>query len=163
MAESTAYQGAALTTIDPKGRLAIPAVFRNPIMKSSEGERLVCLALNSHVPCLQGYGTIRRDRLLAQVERREDVAVERGEIFRSELEGGPMFSLAYEISFDASGRLILPPILRAAAGIDDKVFFNGNGTEFSIWNPDKLLAQTDPRLAPQQFAARWLLEEGGKA
>ena len=55
-------------------------------------------------------------------------------------------------------------MLRKSAGIDDKAFFSGNGVDFSIWNPDILFAQDDPRLDSQKFAAKWLLEDfDGKA
>jgi len=43
------------------------------------------------------------------------------------------------------------------------VFFSGNGTDFSVWGVEHLLAMDDPRLASQQFNARFLMEElGGK-
>lgn len=164
VAEGSAYLGAALTAIDPKGRMAIPATFRNPLIKSSGGERIVCIARNAHAPCLQCYGLGRRDELFEQVRRREQVAIERGDEFRSEHVGGPLFGMAFEVSFDASGRLILPSMLRMSANIGDKAFFSGNGFDFSIWNPEVLFAQEDPRLESQKFAAKWLLDEyDGKA
>jgi len=159
VSEGTAYLGAALTAIDPKGRMAIPATFRNPLVHSSRGERLVCIGRSAHAPCLQCYGTGRRDELLEQVRRREAVAIERGEDFRSDHVGGRVFTMAFEISFDASGRLILPAMLRGSAGISDLAFFSGNGPDFSIWDPQTLLGIDDPNLESQKFAARWLLDD----
>ncbi|WP_033926525.1 division/cell wall cluster transcriptional repressor MraZ [Sphingomonas sp. 35-24ZXX] len=163
MAEISAFLGSALTTIDPKGRMAIPAIFRNPIITSSSGESSVVFSYNAQAQCLQGYGTERLSALLAQMRRREELANESGEEFRTEIVGGPRFNATATISFDGSGRLILPKMLVAMAKIEKHVFFSGNGTDFSVWGVEHLLTLDDPRLASHQFNARFLMEElGGK-
>ena len=68
MAEISAFLGSALTTIDPKGRMAIPAAFRNPIIANSNGESAVVFSFNAQGQCLQGYGTERLNALLAERE-----------------------------------------------------------------------------------------------
>jgi MraZ protein len=163
VAEISAFLGSALTTIDPKGRMAIPAIFRNPIITSSSGESSVVFSYNAQAQCLQGYGTERLSALLAQMRRREELANESGEEFRTEIVGGPRFNATATISFDGSGRLILPKMLVAMAKIEKHVFFSGNGTDFSVWGVEHLLTLDDPRLASHQFNARFLMEElGGK-
>ncbi len=163
MAEISAFLGSALTTIDPKGRMAIPAAFRNPIIANSNGESAVVFSFNAQGQCLQGYGTERLNALLEQMRRREEIANETGEEFRTELFGGPRFNSTSTISFDGSGRLILPKMLVAMARIEKHVFFSGNGTDFSVWGYEHLMSLDDPRLASQQFNARFLMEElGGK-
>jgi MraZ protein len=164
VAESSAFLGSALTTIDLKGRMAIPASFRNPLIYGSRGESIAVFSFNAEGQCLQGSGTERLDSLLAQMRRREELANEQGEAFRTELFGGPRFNTTFRISFDGSGRLVLPRMLVAMANIQKHVFFSGNGTDFSVWGVEHLLALDDPRLASQQFNARFLMEEmGGKA
>ena len=123
MSEVAVYQGAALTAIDPKGRLAIPASFRNPILKSSHNEKKVILAKNSRLPCLTGYGTSYREELLQIVRNSREQADGGAHNFRSEYVGAAIFTLSDEVSFDASGRLILPPMLRDAAGITGAAIF----------------------------------------
>lgn len=163
MAEISAFLGSALTTIDPKGRMAIPAHFRNPLIYGSRGESVAIISFNAEGECLQGCGTERLDALLAQMQRREQLANESGEEFRTELFGGPRFNTTFRITFDGSGRLILPRMLVAMAKIDKHVFFSGNGTDFSVWGVEHLLGMEDPRLASHQFNARFLMEElGGK-
>ncbi len=164
MAEISAFLGSALTTIDPKGRMAIPANFRNPLIYGSKGESVAVLSFNAEGQCLQGCGTARLDSLLSQMQHREQLASEQGEEFRTELFGGPRFNTTFRITFDGSGRLILPKLLVAMARIDKHVFFSGNGTDFSIWGVEHLLAMDDPRLASQQYIARFMMDElGGKA
>lgn len=163
MAEISAFLGSALTTIDPKGRMAIPASFRNPIIANSNSESSVVFSYNAQAQCLQGCGTQRLAALLEQMRRREELANESGDEFRTEVFGGPRFNTTATISFDGSGRLILPRMLVAMAKIEKHVFFSGNGTDFSVWGVEHLLAMDDPRLASQQFNARFLMEElGGK-
>lgn len=159
MAESTAFSGAALTAIDLKGRLAIPATFRNPLIATSKNERWVVFQPMIEDECIQCFGTDRMDSLFEAVKRREALAIENGEMFDSRKTGGPTFTGLKPISFDASGRLILPPILRAAAGIEDLVFFAGNAVDFTMWNPYKLLERTEPQYKEAQFYARWHLDE----
>ncbi len=143
--------------------MAIPAIFRNPIITSSSGESSVVFSYNAQAQCLQGYGTERLAALLAQMRRREELANESGEEFRTEIVGGPRFNATATISFDGSGRLILPKMLVAMAKIEKHVFFSGNGTDFSVWGVEHLLTLDDPRLASHQFNARFLMEElGGK-
>ena len=164
MAEISAFLGSALTTIDPKGRMAIPAIFRNPIIANSNGESSVVFSYNAQAQCLQGHGTERLAALIAQMRRREELANDSGEEFRTELVGGPRFNTTATISFDGSGRLILPKMLVAMAKIQKHVFFSGNGTDFSVWGVEHLLTLDDPRLASQQFNARfWMEELGGKS
>jgi len=163
VAEISAFLGSALTTIDPKGRMAIPANFRNPIIAASNGESSVVLSFNAQAQCLQGCGTERLAGLLAQMQRREQLANDAGDEFRTELFGGPRFNTTFTITFDGSGRLILPKMLVAMAKIEKHVFFSGNGTDFSVWGVEHLLTLEDPRLGSQQFNARFLMEnQGGK-
>lgn len=143
--------------------MAIPANFRNPLIYGSAGESIAVLSFNSEGQCLQGCGTTRLDSLLTQMQQREQLANDAGEEFRTELVGGPRFNTTFRITFDGSGRLILPKLLVAMARIDKHVFFTGNGTDFSVWGVEHLLAMADPRLASQQYIARFMLEElGGK-
>lgn len=161
MAEISAFIGSALTTIDPKGRMAIPANFRNPLIYASKGESLAVLSFNTEGQCLQGCGTTRLESLLQQMHQREETANAQGEAFRTELVGGPRFNTTFRIAFDGSGRLILPKLLVAMARIEKHVFFSGNGTDFSVWGVEHLLAMDDPRLSSQQYVARFLMDELG--
>ncbi|GGB50561.1 division/cell wall cluster transcriptional repressor MraZ [Blastomonas aquatica] len=164
MAEISAFLGSALTTIDPKGRMAIPANFRNPLIYASKGESLAVLSFNAEGQCLQGCGTTRLESLLQQMQQREEAANAQGEEFRTEVFGGSRFNTTFRIAFDGSGRLILPKLLVAMARIDKHVFFSGNGTDFSVWGVEHLLSLDDPRLASQQYVARFMMDElGGKA
>ena len=139
--------------------MAIPAAFRNPIIANSTGESVVVFSFNAEGQCLQGHGTQRLSSLIEQMVHREQVANESGEAFRTELFGGPRFNTMSKISFDGSGRLVLPKMLVAMAKIQKHVFFSGNGTDFSVWGVEHLLSLDDPRLASQQFNARFLMEE----
>ena len=47
-----------------------------------------------------------------------------------------LFADARPLSFDVTGRIVIPADLLAHAGIKDTAVFVGRGTSFQIWNPD---------------------------
>lgn len=47
-----------------------------------------------------------------------------------------IFSNSVPLSFDDTGRVMLPKALADHAGITDQALFVGMGTKFQIWNPD---------------------------
>ncbi|WP_373487078.1 division/cell wall cluster transcriptional repressor MraZ [Blastomonas sp.] len=161
MAQISGFFGSALTSIDPKGRMAIPASFRNPIIYGSKGDSVVMFSFNAEAQCLQGSGTERVNALVEHMQRRELTAFENGENFRTEVVGGPRFTSTFPVTFDGSGRLILPRMLVALAKIEKQVFFAGNGSDFSVWGVEHLLGLDDPQLSTQQYNAQFLMDELG--
>jgi len=47
-----------------------------------------------------------------------------------------LFADARPLSFDVTGRIVIPADLLAHAGIKDRAIFVGRGNSFQIWNPD---------------------------
>ena len=47
-----------------------------------------------------------------------------------------LFADARPLSFDVTGRIVIPADLLAHAGITDRAIFVGRGNSFQIWNPD---------------------------
>ena len=50
------------------------------------------------------------------------------------------FAASEEVPYDSSGRIVLPPMMRAKGGIGDLALFLGAGETFQIWNPEALLS-----------------------
>lgn len=59
-------------------------------------------------------------------------------VFDSELDDltAMLFADARELSFDVTGRIIIPADMLTHAGITDRAVFVGRGNSFQIWNPD---------------------------
>jgi MraZ protein len=160
LAQHIALHGQGLSGIDAKGRVTLPAELRAKIEASSEG-RTLCVGRHATKNCLYAYGTAERDKFLADIDRQWDAAVARGEAFDREAAGAELGSL-FEIGFEASGRFVMPPVLRHFGGLGDRAWFHGTGGRILIWNPDSFLADTDPGFAQQREMCSWFLAEAEK-
>ncbi len=69
-------------------------------------------------------------------------------VFDSELDdlSAMLFADARPLSFDVTGRIIIPTELLKHAGITDKAIFVGRGNSFQIWNPDAFRAVQEKSL-----------------
>lgn len=54
---------------------------------------------------------------------------------------------AVDLDMDGSGRLLVPPLLRAHARLDKRVMLVGQLNKFSLWNEDDWNAQANADLA----------------
>lgn len=50
-----------------------------------------------------------------------------------------VFADARPLSFDVTGRIVIPEDLLKHANITDKALFVGRGNSFQIWNPDDFM------------------------
>ena len=131
-------------TIDDKGRITIPAKFR-------EG-------LGEFVYITQGFdGNLQAfptDLFEAMSNRVRAVGYldPNSRILRRIL-----FSNAEMTSFDSAGRILLPAFLRETADLKDVAFLVGNGEYFEIWSPENWQEQqislNDIEANEQRFSA----------
>jgi len=155
-----AFSGSAISAIDDKGRLSVPAFLRKDLVASSDG-RVLCLGTHEKWDCLVGFGLTRKAEMLAEIDREEDNAIARGEPYDRDAAGARKFSSLQELSFDASGRFIMPSILQAVADISEHVLFHGNGSTFCLWNPQTLL-DTAADVPVNKKLVRFHLDEARK-
>jgi MraZ protein len=118
----TVFQGASSLSLDGKGRLSVPSRHR---------EQLVALA--------QGLLTVTRhpDGCLVIFPRPE------WERFRERIAALPMsgqwwkriiLGNAMDVELDATGRILISPELRLAAGIERETLLLGMGKHFELWD-----------------------------
>ncbi|MDE2597298.1 MAG: division/cell wall cluster transcriptional repressor MraZ [Sphingomonadales bacterium] len=117
----------------------LPAEFRKAVRDSSGGERILCLQVHPELKALIGFGLSREDELDAQLEREEENALKRGEPFNRMLRSSQLFGFS-KIPFDDSGRFVMPGRFIKGANLGEKLFFQGAGSDFIIFNPDELMA-----------------------
>ncbi len=121
------FRGAHALNLDVKGRLAIPAKWREALMEHCEGQ-LVC--------------TINRDRCLVLYPLPE------WEVVEQQLAGLPSYNdisseekrmligHASEVELDGQGRVLLPALLRQFASIDRRAVLAGVSTKMELWNEE---------------------------
>jgi MraZ protein len=125
------FRGRFEHTIDSKGRVSIPAKFRE-LLAEKYDERLI---LTNFDRCLVAYpfeewrGVEEKVGSLSMVKK-EVRAFQRFFI-----------SGAAECPIDKLGRILIPPTLRDYAQLARNVVFNGMLKKFEIWSKDRWLEE----------------------
>ena len=133
----SAFVSTVTNKLDAKGRVSIPATFRQIL--AEQGTQGVYVPPSFVHPSLDGFG----ENLIADVQAR---LAQQDPFFSEEhySDAHAILASAHLLSFDDEGRVRLPDELIAHAGLTEKVTFVGLGRKFEIWNPG--------RLAPVQTA-----------
>lgn len=121
------FRGQHKHSIDGKGRLSIPARFRDALESDFEAPLYVTVLDG----CLVAYPADEWRVLEAQLNSRPqfDKVIRR---FRR-----VFYSPAQECPLDKAGRILLPPSLREQAGLEREAILAGMGKTFEIWSADR--------------------------
>ena len=111
-----------MLTLDGKGRLTVPARWRDLLMSAVGGQLMVS---KSHVRCLSLFPRPVWD----QFETRLNALPASADGLRRLYIGS-----APEVAIDSASRVLLPPELRAWAGLEREVIFMGLGNRFELWD-----------------------------
>jgi MraZ protein len=152
------FRGKALSAVDAKGRLSVPAFVRGVIERRSE-ERIIVVGTHEALPCLTAYSPAYGEELLDELEQRRRSDLERGgSLAEHYARAHRLFTLADDVLYDPSGRIILPGFTRAKARIEDLALFVGVGPNVEIWNPYVAMEQGDADV--REVAAYFLRDKG---
>jgi MraZ protein len=132
-ADRPLFTGSVEHSLDDKGRLVVPARFR---------ERLGAgffLTIAQPDPCLALYPAATWAELCAKLE----AAPHKDARYRSYVRF--LFAHTEELSCDSQGRLVIPAALREYAGIDRDVVSIGSLTRVEVWARERYAAEpADP-------------------
>ena len=123
------FYGANSLSLDAKGRLAIPARYREELQARCGG-RLMVTVNNIHSRSLWIYPYPRWQRVSANVAKLSDFNVHDA-LFKQTFLG-----YATEINMDKSGRILLTQALREFAALSGEVYLNGEGRRFALWDAE---------------------------
>lgn len=120
------FAGSHLLTIDDKGRLAIPARFRQQL---SDKYGLQVFITRAYQPCIEIYPASVFREVAEQIQNLEDrgAADKLKEVF---------IGHAVETEMDKQGRVLLPQLLRRFARLDGSAVLVGQINRFDIWAED---------------------------
>ncbi len=118
------FSGEYNVSIDLKGRVSIPAPFRDELRQKYESEGLV---VTRHKNGLVAYPPSRWEEICANVMSKP-VGPQRDAVVRNRI------APAKECSFNAQGRVQLPQSLREYAGLDKDVVVVGMFEKIEIWS-----------------------------
>lgn len=137
------FRGINAVVLDAKGRMAIPARYREQLQRGSNTAAQVVITIDTESPCLLLY------------------PFPEWELIEQKLQALPSFNRvtrriqrllighATELELDSNGRILLPPLLRDYAHIDKRIMMVGQGKKFEVWDEQQW----------QNGRAAWLVEE----
>jgi MraZ protein len=122
------FRGIAEIHLDPKGRLAIPAKYREVLAELCRGQLVATIDIQD--TCLRIYPLPVWQVLESQLEAlpSTDPGVRRIQRL--------LLGYASELELDGNGRVLLPPSLRKYAQLDKKLVLVGQGKKFELWSED---------------------------
>ena len=129
------FQGASALTLDAKGRMSIPARYRDALQGQAEGRVTI---------------TKHPDGCLLLFPRPE------WEVFRTKIAALPMeakwwqrifLGNAADVELDTAGRVLVSPELRLAGSLEKDVMLLGMGSHFELWDAQTYNAKEQQAMA----------------
>ena len=120
------FRGSSFHTIDPKGRIIIPARFRD-VIKAGGGDGVMVTRLDKalFVYTFDQWSKIE-SKVLSMAETSEYMRR-----FRRVFIGG-----ASDCNCDKQGRILIPPVLRQYAELEKEIVLVGQIVHFEIWSKE---------------------------
>ena len=126
------FRGSSFHTIDAKGRVIIPARFRD-VIRADGADGLMISRMDS---CLVGFTFNEwrniESKILAMAEKNDNMRR-----FRRVFIGG-----SFECSCDKQDRILVPPNLRQYAELEKEIVLVGVLDHFEIWSRDNYDKET---------------------
>ena len=133
------FRGANAINLDAKGRLAMPSRYRDELVARCGGQLIV--TIDAVDPCLCVYPLSEWELIEAKLRDLPSLREDTRRLLRL------LIGNAVDIELDGSGRFLVPPRLRAHAGLDKHAMLVGQLNKFQLWNEDAWNALADADLA----------------
>ena len=128
------FEGAVAISLDAKGRLAIPARHREPLLAAAEGS----LVLTAHPHrCLLLYPAPAWQPIRDQILKASSLDSRAAAVKRV------LMGNARTEELDSAGRLLVAQELREYAKLEKTVYLVGMGSHFEIWSEAGWRQQND--------------------
>ncbi len=148
------FSGNHLYSVDDKGRVAIPARFRDELSALQDGRLVVTRFKRRNRPCLDVYPIAAWRRFQQRIADEKRFG-KKMSVFESWYVGA-----AHDVQIDSQGRLLIPPTLREFAGIGREVMFVGATEKFRVWD-NNVFQQVDREDEQELFDNPDFLDELG--
>lgn len=132
------FRGVTALTIDSKGRLPMPARYREVLQLRAGGKLVVT---TDSALCLLIYPAPDWEPIQAQVMSLSSFNTHTRGLQRL------LVGNASDVEMDGAGRILLPAPLRKFAGLEKDVALVGQGARFELWDETKWAAQMDQSIA----------------
>ncbi|PHM61579.1 division/cell wall cluster transcriptional repressor MraZ [Xenorhabdus ishibashii] len=136
------FRGATLVNLDSKGRLTVPARYREMLNEVSTGQ-MVC-TIDLHQPCLLLYTLPEWEVIEKKLSRLSSMNPAERRVQRL------LLGHASECQMDSAGRLLLASTLRQHAGLTKEVMLVGQFNKFELWDEQVWYQQVQDDIAVEQ-------------
>jgi MraZ protein len=136
------FTGIYTHQIDPKGRTALPAHFRDVLL--GKGTDKLFITTDPLEGCLQAFAP---DEWAVLCKKAAVLPAERKRVMRL------MIAPAQECPFDKVGRILLPTSLREHADLTGEVVWAGNVERIELWSPQAWKKTVDEARQPESKAS----------
>jgi MraZ protein len=133
------FRGIAALNLDAKGRLAVPARYRESLLQQSDGQLVI--TINHEVKCLWMYPLDIWEDIEGKLVKLPSLDPMSQRLKRL------LIGHATDCELDGSGRVLVPPPLRDYGQLAKRVMLVGQGNKFEIWDEELWNAQTEAALA----------------
>lgn len=120
------FAGSHHIAVDEKGRLAVPARFRQSLLESCGGQLVLTIGPN---PCVEIYPVPEFQRIVRDIQAMDDRAI--AEKLKQVFVG-----FAVETEMDKQGRILLSPMLRKRARLNGEAVLMGQDSRLDLWAAD---------------------------
>ena len=120
------FEGASALTLDAKGRMSVPAAYRALIRENGGGNVVITLDLNDD--CLTMYTEFEWKLVQEKIKTLPSFNPHVLKLKRI------IVGHAAKCSMDGNSRILIPPLLREAVGIDKRIALIGMTNKFEIWD-----------------------------
>ena len=119
------FRGVSQLNLDAKGRLAVPAKYRDRLLEICRGCLIATVDLDG---CLLLYPQPEWEQIEQKLMKLPSLDPQVRRLQRL------LLGHATECEMDAQGRMLLPAPLREFAGLEKRVMLVGQGNKFELWN-----------------------------
>ena len=139
------FRGVQHINMDAKGRLAMPARQREPLLSECGGQ--VVVTIDTQSACLTIYPLPEWERIEKDIQGLPALnpAVKRFQRL--------MLGYATDLELDGNGRMLLPQPLREYAQLDKKLVLVGQGNKLELWSESLWLSEREQALQDSGPAA----------
>jgi len=132
------FRGVQHINMDAKGRLAMPARQREPLLSECGGQ--VVVTIDTQSACLTIYPLPEWERIEKDIQGLPALnpAVKRFQRL--------MLGYATDLELDGNGRMLLPQPLREYAQLDKKLVLVGQGNKLELWSESLWLSEREQAL-----------------
>lgn len=129
------FRGVSHINLDAKGRMAMPARYREQLIEHCGGHLVATIDTNA--PCLLLYPLQEWEEIQRKIEALPSFNASSRRIQRL------LIGHATDLELDGSGRILLPQALRDYARLEKQVALIGQGRKLELWDLPTWTTQRD--------------------